>query len=234
MARVHLSGAVSKGQEYLRWKEDISKVARYVDAVCRLCRRENVKLFLKGDRCLSDKCAINKRNYAPGLHGQRRRTKLSEYGLQLREKQKVKRTYGLMESQFRSYFQKAARAQGVTGINLLVLLERRLDNVVYRMGFADSRAQARQLVRHGHMRVNGRKVNIPSFLIKQGDAVEPREKSRNMDVIRGNMEHIAQKQIPEWLHVDATAMRGVVQTLPSREDITMPIQEQLIVELYSK
>lgn len=209
-------------------------MARYVDAVCRLCRRENVKLFLKGDRCLSDKCAINKRNYAPGLHGQRRRTKLSEYGLQLREKQKVKRTYGLMESQFRSYFQKAARAQGVTGINLLVLLERRLDNVVYRMGFADSRAQARQLVRHGHMRVNGRKVNIPSFLIKQGDAVEPREKSRNMEVIRGNMEHIAQKQIPEWLHVDSTAMRGVVQTLPSRDDITMPIQEQLIVELYSK
>lgn len=209
-------------------------MARYVDAVCRLCRRENVKLFLKGDRCLSDKCAINKRNYAPGLHGQRRRTKLSEYGLQLREKQKVKRTYGLMESQFRSYFQKAARAQGVTGINLLVLLERRLDNVVYRMGFADSRAQARQLVRHGHMRVNGRKVNIPSFLIKQGDAIEPREKSRNMDIIRGNMEHLGQKQIPEWLHVDATAMRGVVQTLPSRDDITMPFQEQLIVELYSK
>jgi small subunit ribosomal protein S4 len=209
-------------------------VARYVDAVCRLCRRENVKLFLKGDRCLSDKCAINKRNYAPGLHGQRRRTKLSEYGLQLREKQKMKRTYGLMESQFRSYFQKAARAQGVTGINLLVLLERRLDNVVYRMGFADSRAQARQLVRHGHMRVNGRKVNIPSFLIKQGDAIEPREKSRNMDMIRGNMEHLGQKQIPEWLHVDATAMRGVVQTLPSRDDITMPFQEQLVVELYSK
>lgn len=209
-------------------------MARYVDAVCRLCRRENVKLFLKGDRCLSDKCAINKRNYAPGLHGQRRRTKLSEYGLQLREKQKMKRTYGLMESQFRSYFQKAARAQGVTGINLLVLLERRLDNVVYRMGFADSRAQARQLVRHGHMRVNGRKVNIPSFLIKQGDAIEPREKSRNMDTIRGNMEHLGQKQIPEWLHVDATAMRGVVQTLPSRDDITMPFQEQLVVELYSK
>jgi small subunit ribosomal protein S4 len=193
-----------------------------------------VKLFLKGDRCLSDKCAINKRNYAPGLHGQRRRTKLSEYGLQLREKQKMKRTYGLMESQFRSYFQKAARAQGVTGINLLVLLERRLDNVVYRMGFADSRAQARQLVRHGHMRVNGRKVNIPSFLIKQGDAIEPREKSRNMEMIRGNMEHLGQKQIPEWLHVDATAMRGVVQTLPSRDDITMPFQEQLVVELYSK
>ncbi len=209
-------------------------MARYLDAVCRLCRRENVKLFLKGDRCLSDKCAINKRNYAPGLHGQRRRTKLTEYGLQLREKQKVKRAYGLMEAQFRSYFQKAARAQGVTGANLLVLLERRLDNVVYRMGFADSRAQARQLVRHGHMRVNGRKVNIPSFLIKPGDAVEPREKSRNMEVIRGNMDHIGQKQIPEWLHVDASTMRGVVQTLPSRDDIAMPFQEQLIVELYSK
>ena len=209
-------------------------MARYSDAVCRLCRRENTKLFLKGDRCLSDKCAINKRNYAPGQHGQRRRTKLSEYGLQLREKQKVKRTYGLLEKQFRSYFQKAARTKGVTGSELLILLERRLDNVVYRMGFADSRSQARQLVRHGHMRVNGRKVNIPSFLIKQGDVVEPREKSRNTDVIRDNMEHLGQKQIPEWLHVDAHDMRGVVQVLPTREDITMPFQEQLIVELYSK
>jgi small subunit ribosomal protein S4 len=209
-------------------------VARYSDAVCRLCRRENTKLFLKGDRCLSDKCAINKRNYAPGQHGQRRRTKLSEYGLQLREKQKVKRTYGLLEKQFRSYFQKAARTKGVTGSELLILLERRLDNVVYRMGFADSRSQARQLVRHGHMRVNGRKVNIPSFLIKPGDVVEPREKSRNTDIIRDSMEHLGQKQIPEWLHVDAHDMRGVVQVLPTREDITMPFQEQLIVELYSK
>jgi len=199
-----------------------------------LCRRENTKLFLKGDRCLSDKCAINKRNYAPGQHGQRRRTKLSEYGLQLREKQKVKRTYGLLEKQFRSYFQKAARTKGVTGSELLILLERRLDNVVYRMGFADSRSQARQLVRHGHMRVNGRKVNIPSFLIKQGDVVEPREKSRHTDIIQGSMEHVGQKQIPEWLHVDAHEMRGVVQVLPTREDITMPFQEQLIVELYSK
>lgn len=209
-------------------------MARYSDAVCRLCRRENTKLFLKGDRCLSDKCAINKRNYAPGQHGQRRRTKLSEYGLQLREKQKVKRTYGLLEKQFRSYFQKAARTKGVTGSELLILLERRLDNVVYRMGFANSRAQARQLVRHGHMRVNGRKVNIPSFLIKQGDVVEPRDKSRNTDIIRDSMEHLGQKQIPEWLHVDAHDMRGVVQVLPTREDITMPFQEQLIVELYSK
>jgi small subunit ribosomal protein S4 len=209
-------------------------VARYRDAVCRLCRRENMKLFLKGDRCFSDKCAINKRNYAPGLHGQRRRTKLSEYGLQLREKQKVKRSYGLLESQFRSYFHKAARTKGVTGAELLIRLERRLDNVVYRMGFADSRTQARQLVRHGHMRVNGRKVNIPSFLVKQGDVVAPRDKSRTLDLLRSNMERLGQRQIPEWLHVEAAEMRGVVQTLPRREDITMPFQEQLIVELYSK
>lgn len=209
-------------------------MARYRDSVCRLCRRENMKLFLKGDRCLSDKCAINKRNYAPGQHGQRRRTKLSEYGLQLREKQKVKRTYGLLEKQFRSYFQKASRSKGVTGTELLVLLERRLDNVVYRMGFADSRAQARQLVRHGHMRVNGRKVNIPSFLVKQGDIVEPRDKSRNIDLLQSSMERLGQKQIPEWVHVDASDMRGVVQVLPKREDITMTFQEQLIVELYSK
>ena len=170
-------------------------MARYTDAVCRLCRRENMKLFLKGERCLSDKCAINKRNYAPGQHGQRR-AKLSEYGLQLREKQKVKRTYGVLESQFRHYFQKAARSKEVTGSELLVLLERRLDNVVYLMGFADSRAQARQLVRHGHIRVNGRRVNIPSFLIKQGDVIEPREKSRDLDIVRSAVERLHQKQIP--------------------------------------
>jgi small subunit ribosomal protein S4 len=193
-----------------------------------------MKLFLKGERCLSDKCAINKRNYAPGQHGQRRRTKLSEYGLQLREKQKVKRTYGLHESQFRSLFQKASRSKGVTGAELLVLLERRLDNVVYRMGFADSRVQARQLVRHGHIRVNSRKVNIPSFLVKQGDVVEPREKSRNMDLLRNAVERLSQKHIPEWVHVDATSMRGMVQALPTRDDVTIPFQEQLIVELYSK
>ena len=209
-------------------------MARYTDAVCRLCRRENMKLFLKGERCLSDKCAINKRNYAPGQHGQRRRTKLSEYGLQLREKQKVKRTYGLHESQFRSFFQKASRSKGVTGAELLVLLERRLDNVVYRMGFADSRIQARQFVRHGHIRVNGRKVNIPSFLVKQGDVVEPRDKSRNTDLLRGAMERLSQKHVPEWVHVDAASMRGMVQALPTRDDVTIPFQEQLIVELYSK
>jgi len=209
-------------------------VARYKDAVCRLCRRENVKLYLKGDRCLSDKCAINKRNYAPGQHGQRRRTKLSEYGLQLREKQKVKRSYGLLESQFRRYFQRAARSKGVTGAELLILLERRLDNVVYRMGFADSRSQARQLVRHGHVRVNGRKVNIASYMVKQGDVVEPREKSRNIELLRGAIERLSQKQLPEWVHVDPETIRGTVQALPRRDDIMAPFQEQLIVELYSK
>jgi len=192
-----------------------------------------MKLFLKGERCLSDKCAINKRNYAPGQHGQRR-AKLSEYGLQLREKQKVKRTYGVLESQFRRYFQKAARSKEVTGSELLILLERRLDNVVYLMGFADSRAQARQLVQHGHMRVNGRRVNIPSFLIKQGDVVEPRDKSRALDMVRSAAERLSQKQIPAWIHVDSESMRGVVQALPKRHDLTMPFHEQLIVELYSK
>ena len=208
-------------------------MARYTDAVCRLCRRENMKLYLKGERCLSDKCAINKRNYAPGQHGQRR-AKLSEYGLQLREKQKVKRTYGVLESQFRRYFQKAARSKEVTGSELLVLLERRLDNVVYLMGFADSRAQARQFVHHGHIQVNGRRVNIPSFLIKQGDVVEPREKSRELDMVRNAIERLNQKQIPAWIHVDSENMRGVVQALPKRHDLTMPFHEQLIVELYSK
>jgi len=208
-------------------------VARYTDAVCRLCRREGMKLFLKGERCLSDKCAISKRNYAPGQHGQRR-TKLSEYGLQLREKQKVKRTYGVLESQFRRYFQKAASSKEVTGSELLVLLERRLDNVVYLMGFADSRAQGRQLIQHGHISVNGRRVNIPSFLIKQGDVVEPREKSRELDMVRSAMERLSQKQIPAWIHVDPESMRGVVQALPKRHDLTMPFHEQLIVELYSK
>lgn len=192
-----------------------------------------MKLFLKGDRCLSDKCAVTKRSYAPGQHGQRR-TKLSEYGLQLREKQKVKRTYGLLEVQFRRYFQKASRSKGVTGAELLILLERRLDTVVHTMGFAESRAQARQLIRHGHIRVNNRKVNIPSFLIKQGDVVEPREKSRNMDLMRSAMERLPQRQLPEWVYVDPQSMRGVVQALPKRSDLTMPFHEQLIVELYSK
>jgi small subunit ribosomal protein S4 len=193
-----------------------------------------MKLFLKGERCLTDKCAINKRNYAPGQHGQQRRAKLSEYGLQLREKQKVKRTYSLQETQFRSFFQKAARTKGVTGSQLLILLERRLDNVVYRMGFADSRAQARQLVRHGHLQVNGRRVDIPSFLVKSGDVVTPGNKSQSLEHFRGAMERLSQKHIPEWIHVDAEQMRGMVQTLPTRDDVDMPFHEQLIVELYSK
>ncbi len=193
-----------------------------------------MRLFLKGDRCLSDKCAINKRNFPPGQQGQRRRTKISEYGLQLREKQKVRRFYGLLESQFRQYFRRAAQSKGVTGAELLILLERRLDNVIYRMGFADSRPQARQLVRHGHIRVNSRKVNIPSFLVKPGDVVELREKSRSMELLQSAMERLGQKQIPAWVHVDAAAMRGTIQAMPQREDITATFQEQLIVELYSK
>ena len=234
MVHVRPSGGVSRVEiTYSHVRKDKFNVARYTDAVCRLCRRENMKLYLKGERCLSDKCAINKRNYAPGQHGQRR-AKLSEYGLQLREKQKVKRTYGVLELQFRRYFQKAARSKEVTGSELLVLLERRLDNVVYLMGFADSRAQARQLIQHGHIRVNGRRVNIPSFLIKQGDSVEPRERSRNLDVVRSIGERLNQKQMPAWIHVDAENMRGVVQALPKRHDLTMPFHEQLIVELYSK
>jgi small subunit ribosomal protein S4 len=234
MARGRQSAVVSRIYHRVQYKKkDGFDVARYTDAVCRLCRRENMKLFRKGERCLSDKCAINKRNYAPGQHGQRR-AKLSEYGLQLREKQKVKRMYGVLESQFRRYFQKAARSKEVTGSELLVLLERRLDNVVYLMGFADSRAQARQLVQHGHIRVNGRRVNIPSFLIKQGDVVEPREKSRDLETVRSAIERLNQKQIPVWIHVDSENMRGVVQALPKRHDLTMPFHEQLIVELYSK
>ncbi len=208
-------------------------MARYTDAVCRLCRRENMKLFLKGERCLSDKCAINKRNYAPGQHGQRR-TKLSEYGLQLREKQKVKRTYGVLESQFRRYFQKAARSKEVTGSELLVFLERRLDNVVYLMGFAESRAQARQLVHHGHVRVNSRRVDIPSFLIKRGDVIEPSPKSRELEMVRNSIGRLGQKQIPAWIHVDSETMRGTIQALPQRQDLAIPFHEQLIVELYSK
>ena len=231
MARVRPSG---DGSKYIvHTEEERSAVARYRDAVCRLCRRENMKLFLKGERCFTDKCAINRRSYAPGQHGQRR-SKLSEYGMQLREKQKVKRIYGVLEAQFRRYFAQASRSKGVTGTELLILLERRLDNVVYRMGFADSRAQARQLVRHGHILVNQRRVNIPSYLVKPGDVVEPRERSRNLEIFRSAIERLGQKQIPGWIHVDPEQMRGIVQALPRREDITMPIQEQLIVELYSK
>lgn len=208
-------------------------MARYSDPVCRLCRREGMKLFLKGDRCFKDKCAIERRNYAPGQHG-RRRSKVLGYGLQLREKQKVKRIYGLLESQFRTYFQRAERKVGITGENLLRQLELRLDNIVYSLGFAASRPQARQLVRHGHIEVNGKKVNIPSYQVHKGDVIQVREKSRKNEQIRQAVETAAGRGVPGWLELSAEQFRGAVQDLPKREDIRLPIQEQLIVELYSK
>ncbi len=208
-------------------------MARYSDPVCRLCRREGMKLFLKGDRCFKDKCAIERRNYAPGQHG-RRRSKVLGYGLQLREKQKVKRIYGVLEKQFRLYFGEAARRQGITGENLLRQLEQRLDNIIYSLGFAASRPQARQLVRHGHIEVNGKKVNIPSYQVRKGTVVQVREKSRKNDQIQQAVETAAGRGIPSWLELNAAEFRGTVIDLPKREDIRLPIQEQLIVELYSK
>ncbi len=209
-------------------------MARYRGAVCRLCRRENLKLFLKGDRCYSDKCAFDRRGYPPGQHGQRRRSKISDYGIQLREKQKVKRMYGLGEKQFRLFFKRADRQKGITGNNLLILLERRLDNVVYRMGFVNSRTQGRHFVRHQHFLVNGGKVNIPSYLVKPGDVVELREKSRNIQALSDAMDAVVRRGVPQWLELDKENMKGSVKTFPVREDLTMPMQEQLIVELYSK
>ncbi|HSN69848.1 MAG TPA: 30S ribosomal protein S4 [Thermoanaerobaculia bacterium] len=208
-------------------------MARYSDPVCRLCRREGMKLFLKGDRCFKDKCAIERRNYAPGQHG-RRRSKVLGYGLQLREKQKVKRIYGVLERQFRLYFKEAARRGGITGENLLRQLEQRLDNVVYSLGFASSRAQARQLVRHGHIEVNGRKLNIPSYQVRKGDLIAVREKSRKNDLIRQSIETAAGRGVPIWLQLVPEQFQGSVIDLPKREDIRLPIQENLIVELYSK
>jgi small subunit ribosomal protein S4 len=192
-----------------------------------------MKLFLKGDRCYADKCSFERRSYPPGQHGQRR-TKLSDYGIQLREKQKVKRTYGLMEKQFRAYFQKAERQKGITGANLLVLLERRLDNITYRLGFSSSRNQARQMVRHNHFLVNGRKVNIPSYQIKVSDVITVREKCRKSAIILESMETVARRGVPEWLELNKDNFTGTVRAFPTRDDLTMPIQEQLIVELYSK
>jgi small subunit ribosomal protein S4 len=209
-------------------------LARYVEASCRLCRRENLKLFLKGDRCYTDKCAFERRSYAPGQHGQRRGGKVSDYGIQLREKQKVKRIYGIFENQFRRYYHKAERQKGITGTNLLILLERRLDNTVYRMGFASSRDQARQLVKHNHFAVNGSKVNIPSYQVKSGDVIEVKERSQKIPVIQEAIETVVRREIPPWLEVDIDKFRGVVKAFPSREELTMPINEQLIVELYSK
>lgn len=209
-------------------------MARYTGAVCRLCRREGQKLFLKGDRCYTDKCSIERRGYAPGMHGNTRNKKMSEYGLQMREKQKAKRYYGLLESQFRSYFELATKKQGVTGENLLGILETRLDNVAYRLGFAMSRAEARQLVRHGHFTVNGKKVNIPSYLVKPGDVVELCEGSRSLEKFKGALEANASRVVPKWLELDKNKTVAKVLAEPTREDIDLPIEEHLIVELYSK
>ena len=208
-------------------------MARYTKSACRLCRRENLKLFLKGERCYTEKCAIDRRNYAPGQHGQDRR-KSSDYGAQLREKQKVKRMYGLLENQFRNTFKEADRQKGITGEILLALLERRLDNTVYRLGFANSRDEARQLVRHSHFLVNQAKVNIPSYLVRPGDVIELREKSKKIVHILEALEGVARRGVPQWLECDKEQMKGSVKALPTREDITIPIQEKLIVELYSK
>ena len=208
-------------------------MARYRGSVCRLCRREGMKLFLKGDRCFSEKCAVERRNYPPGEHGQGR-VKFSEYGNQLREKQKVKRIYGIMENQFHRYFKEAERIKGVTGENLLILLERRLDNMVYRLGFATSRSEARQLIRHGHIKVNNRKVDIPSFLIKTGETIQLREKSRKIGRVLDSLETIARRGIPSWLEYDKNTFTGTIKALPTREELTMPISENLIIELYSK
>ena len=209
-------------------------MSRYKDSVCRHCRRENLKLYLKGDRCYSDKCAFDRRSYPPGEHGERRGRKISDYGIQLREKQKVKRMYGLSEKQFHLFFERADAQRGVTGTNLLVLLERRLDNVVYRLGFANSRTQGRQFVLHNHFRVNGKKVNIPSFLVKMGDSIEVKEKSKKIAAITDSMEAVVRRGIPQWLELEKEKHKGVVTGFPVREDLTMPIQEQLVVELYSK
>jgi small subunit ribosomal protein S4 len=209
-------------------------MARYRDAVCRLCRREGTKLFLKGQRCLTDKCAIEKRNFQPGQHGKARRPKLVGYGLQLREKQKARRLYGILENQFRDYFEKAAAGKGITGENLLLMLERRLDNTVYRLGLATSRAEARQLVRHGHVLVGGRRVNVPSYQVAPGQEIAVAQRGRSMGTIQRSLDLSGGRGIPPWLQFDRESMTGRVVSLPKREDVNFPIQEQMIVELYSK
>jgi len=208
-------------------------VARHTDPVCKLCRREGLKLFLKGDRCFTLKCAIEKRNYPPGEHGQRR-SKPSAYGLQLREKQKMKRIYGVHETQFRNYFKMAARQKGITGENLVRLLEQRLDNVVHRLGFGASRPQARMLIGHGHIRVNGRRVTIPAYLVRAGDVVEVTPASRDREAIKVALEGAKKRRVPPWLELDAANFKGTVRTLPSKEEMAIPVQEQLVVALYSK
>jgi small subunit ribosomal protein S4 len=209
-------------------------VARYRDAVCRLCRRESAKLYLKGERCYTEKCAIERRSYAPGDHGRRRKARAFGYGLQLREKQKVKSVYGMLEKQFRIYFSRAERKKGITGENLLGMLEKRLDNVVYRIGFCSSRRQARQMVSHGHILVNDRKVNIPSYQVAEGEVISVKEKSRKIPVVLQSIEAARSRSVPEWIEVNYDNFQGKIVRLPEREDITMPIQEHMIVELYSK
>lgn len=212
-------------------------MARYRGAVCKLCRREGEKLFLKGERCLTSKCALEKRAYAPGMHGreaQFRRRRPSEYALQLREKQKARRIYGVFERQFRRYFKEAERRKGLTGANLLAILESRLDNVVYRLGFADSRAQARQLVCHGHFDRNGRRADVPSMLIEPGDVISVRERSRGLTYFQNRAKELERKVVPDWMSLDALSMSGRVLNLPSREEIDLPLNEQLIVEYYSR
>jgi len=209
-------------------------LARYKDAVCRLCRREGTKLFLKGAKCFMEKCPVEKRNFAPGQHGKDRKPKIVGYGLQLREKQKAKRMYFAQEGQFRNYFEKAARSKGVTGEILLQQLERRLDSVVFRLGFAVARRQARQLVRHGHIAVNGHKVNIPSYQISVGEEIAVRENSKKLIILEGAKEFASHQTAPTWLEIDRDNYKGRVLTLPRREDINLPVNEQLIVELYSK
>ena len=209
-------------------------MARYTGAVCRQCRREKLKLFLKGDRCYSDKCAFERRSFPPGQHGQARVRKVSDYAIQLREKQKVRRIYGMMEGQFVKYFEMADSAKGVTGENLLGFLERRLDNTLFRMGFAGSRNQARQIVRHNHILINGKKVNVPSFLVSVNDVITVKEKSREVASIVESLEAVVRRGVPTWIELDKDNFKGTVKSLPERSEITMPIQEQLIVELYSK
>jgi len=208
-------------------------MARYTGSVCRLCRREGCKLFLKGEKCYGANCALDKRPTPPGEHGQARQRKMSEYGMQLREKQKAKRAYGVLENQFHHYFEEADRQKGITGENLLITLERRLDNVVYRLGFGVSRPQARQIVRHGHIRVNGKKVDIPSYLVKAGDVISIREKSAEADRFKAMREGTG-KVVPQWLTIDAANLTATVAAMPKREDIDLTIQENLIVELYSR
>lgn len=208
-------------------------MARYTESKCRICRREGAKMFLKGDRCYTDKCAFERRSYAPGEHGKARK-KPSDYAIQLREKQKVRKMYGILEGQFRNYFKGADRKAGVTGTNLLVALETRLDNVVFKLGFANSRNQARQLVRHRHFLLNGHRVSTPSIQVREGDIVEVREVSKKSLVIQEAQQLLARRGCPNWLEVDANVLKGIVKNMPNREDITFPMNEQLIVELYSK